>query len=677
MRTIIQRSVIFFLLITVLIAFAPSLSAFIDMPYQTYTRGLDGKLVQTATAYEVTFVLNANFNNPTDIHIDANGIVYVADAGNRRVFVYNPRTQESWSIGRDVLSDPRGVYVTNNGDIYVADAGTNQIYRFSDEGELIQTYGRPTSQNFGDDAPFLPRRLVVDAARNLYVVSDRGANGIITLRENGDFFGYFGVNTVELSLALYIRRLLMTEEQRERFASLTPRPTTNLAIDRRGIIHTVTMNDYVQPIRKLNFRGNNVLSGDLLVEPNYQDIWVDDDGLIYVISNNTQARGVISVLDAQGNLIFTFANRQPGSLRMGHFDNPRSLAVDESGDIWVLDSGANSIQVFTRTEFGSLVIGAIQAHAQSDFDTSTRLFEEVLRQNNMFALARVNLGRAYFRRGDFETALMNYHIVQHKEGYSDVFWEVRDAWIARNLIWVLIGSAGTFVSVKGYHKHKQKFSWYKRYQAFKARFLQSQTAHELKLFKQMLTRPLDVLYEIKFVQSIRLRTATILYMVYTIIMIVGTYFIRGFMFRGDTTNIVLFFEIITWVLPLLLLGIANHLINSLQSGEAFYRDLYIGIIYACAPIFFFKLPLDVLSNVLTFNEAFIFQLGNVIMWGWAGFNVLLTIKELNNYKVSEWLINLFLTLFTMLIMTVLFLVISVLSSQVINFIQRMVAEVFR
>src|SRR5690554_660243 len=74
-----------------------------DVPYNTYSIGLRGELVHTATAYESTFILNRGFNSPDDIYIDDQDVVYIADTGNGRIFIYNPKTRESRTIGEGIL----------------------------------------------------------------------------------------------------------------------------------------------------------------------------------------------------------------------------------------------------------------------------------------------------------------------------------------------------------------------------------------------------------------------------------------------------------------------------------------------------------------------------------------------------------------------------------------------
>ena len=56
-------------------------------PYTTQIIGLDGELVNSSTAYEGIYVANLGFNNPSDIFIDDNDIVYIADKGNKVIIL--------------------------------------------------------------------------------------------------------------------------------------------------------------------------------------------------------------------------------------------------------------------------------------------------------------------------------------------------------------------------------------------------------------------------------------------------------------------------------------------------------------------------------------------------------------------------------------------------------------
>ena len=59
---------------------------FSTSPYTTQIICLEGKLVNSSTAYEGVFVFNPGLETPSDIFIDDNDIVYIADKGNGRIF---------------------------------------------------------------------------------------------------------------------------------------------------------------------------------------------------------------------------------------------------------------------------------------------------------------------------------------------------------------------------------------------------------------------------------------------------------------------------------------------------------------------------------------------------------------------------------------------------------------
>jgi DNA-binding beta-propeller fold protein YncE len=98
-----------------------------NSPYTTQIIGIGGELVNSSTAYEGVFVYNPGFANPSDIFITKDDIVYVADSGNGRVFVYNHETGETGEIGKDVLMQPTGVWVTDEGYVYVADQKRKEL----------------------------------------------------------------------------------------------------------------------------------------------------------------------------------------------------------------------------------------------------------------------------------------------------------------------------------------------------------------------------------------------------------------------------------------------------------------------------------------------------------------------------------------------------------------------
>ncbi|HOI84612.1 MAG TPA: NHL repeat-containing protein [Acholeplasmataceae bacterium] len=646
-----------------------------NIPYSTWTIGFDGDFVRTANAYEGTFVLNRGFLSPRDIFIRDDS-VYIADTGNARIYVYDIETTIDRIITHELIKEPTGIFVTEDHHLYIADATSDMILVFDENDQLIHQYGRPSEPLFGEQSVYEPRKVVVDSRGNIYIVSDAGINGIIQLDSEGRFLGFFGINKVNITLELLFKRALMSEEQKEKFASLTPKSTTNLAIDVQGLIYTVIKNEYVTPLKKLNIEGNNILEGIMIADPNYEDITIDTYGNIYTVSQDPDSRGVIGVHDSFGNLLFKFGRQEANSLRLGEFAGATGVSVDQYGDIWVLDGLGNNVQVFSKTEFATSVLTGIELYRIGQYDESAVYFQEIIRQNSLFALAHSRLGKYYERNEDFDNALLSYRIANNKTGYSNAYWEVRDAWINQNIVWLMIVMGAGLIGWSIFKRTPAYETYISKKVLIQDKINQYTFVGEFKLMLHMLKHPIDAIYDIKFKQKIRVKTAIIMYVVFVLINIFSDYYIKGYLFRSNIQDMVFFYEVLKWSVPLLLFGLGNYLISTLQNGEAFYRDLFIGTIVALFPIFLFKIPIDLLSNVLTYNEAFIYNFAYMIMIGWSVIMLLIMIKELNNFKYGELLVNLLLTIFIMVIMIVLYLIVSILSSQLINFVVNLVKEVF-
>lgn len=654
---------------------AVAIEQFAPTPYTTVTAGVSGRYAYSAPAYDSLFVLNRSLNNAQDIFISPADLVYISDTGNKRVMVYDPQTTVTTLITNSAFVEPRGIFV-NATHIYVADPQAKAVFQLTLDGTLIKTYGRPTEVIFGEEEYYAPSKVVVDARGNLFIVSDGNSNGLVQLNQLGEFIRYFGMNAVSIDVGLLIRRAFMTEAQRDLLAPLKPRQTTNLAIDQRNLIYTVIYGENGVSMKKLNVEGKDIFTGDaLFYQDDYVDITVDSKGYIYVLSDGSRGFS-ISVHDRAGNLLFRFGHNQVGSSIMGILEKPTGLAVDDAGNIWVLDSIGNNVQVYVKTQFANTVMGAIDSYENGFYDESMRLYNEVIMQNNTFTAAYKGRGLLYQRLYQYELALEDFRIADYKQGYSEVFWEYRDELISRYFLWVL-GAIVGFIALKWvYRRSLSRIPFMTHVRSVWKRWTQTKLYHELKYIPQILKDPADVVYEIKYRQSFRWGTALGLFIVFVFLNIISDYFVRGSLFKPAEIDVNLSFEILKYGLLFVILTVANQLMSSLQNGEGFYRDVFMVSILSMAPFFIFKIPLDLLSNVLTYNEQFIFDLGNFIIIGWSLFNVLFTIREVHNYRVGELVLNVILTLFTALVLILLYLVLSVLFGQVVEFFIGLGSEVF-
>ena len=325
----------------VVICLTLSVTAFADTPYVTYTINGYGQIRQTQTAYlaHATIIKFGEeaLVSPSDICIADDGLIYIADSGNRRIVVGNADGELVRIIGEGVLVNPRGVFVTDDGSVYVADRDAGKIFVFGSDGEPVAEYAKPTSPLYGDEVSFLPIKIVVNDAGIMFVVCESNTNGIVEISptDGGTFLGYFGTNFADVNITTIIYRAILTDEQRAKMVSNIPATPTNLTIDEKGLIYTVTRGNKNDTLKRLNIAGTNMISG---TDGTYADtptsVAAGNHDNVYVADQ----QGYIFEYNNEGEMIFVFGGPDDGTQRVGLSTMVSGIAVDNEDRIYVLDS---------------------------------------------------------------------------------------------------------------------------------------------------------------------------------------------------------------------------------------------------------------------------------------------------------------------------------------------------
>ena len=185
-------------------------------PATSYTWTLNERrdFTRTQDAYLPKLTLTGlELKGPSDLFVDADNNLYIADTGNARVLKYSIATNQIVSIFEaPELSHPTGIYVTEDGMLYVADPQSEKVIVFNKDNEVEKIFTRPQEVAFGD-TPFKPRSIAVDSKKNMFIIGEGVLNGIIHLSNGGMFLGYFAANQVILSLTQRLQSIFFTEEQ--------------------------------------------------------------------------------------------------------------------------------------------------------------------------------------------------------------------------------------------------------------------------------------------------------------------------------------------------------------------------------------------------------------------------------------------------------------------------------
>jgi serine protease len=159
--------------------------------------------------------LGAQFGFPSGLAVDPSGAVYISDTNNNRVRKVTPdgiisdfagsaagtagNTGDGGPATAALLDRPQAVVVDEAGNVYIDDEGNNRIRKVTPDGTITNFAGSAsgTAGNSGDGGPatsaafYYPDGLALDAAGNLYI-SDTGNARVRKVAADGTVTDFAG-----------------------------------------------------------------------------------------------------------------------------------------------------------------------------------------------------------------------------------------------------------------------------------------------------------------------------------------------------------------------------------------------------------------------------------------------------------------------------------------------------
>lgn len=638
------------------------------VPYDTYTLSANGSYVKTQTAYMPVGYIGADaaLDGPQDLYMD-NETLYVADTGNVRVAILSLTGELLDEVTHPDFVEPVGVFV-KDGVLYVADKGAKQVFVIDlDTKDTLFTISKPESPIFGQQNDFVPTKVAVDSSDSIYVIGEGSTSGVIQLNYAGEFIGYLGINSVDLSLRKILYNLVVNDPN---LSSSRPASPTNVAIGSKGSVLTTNVN-VTETFKRLNITGVNTLNADTSYpDAELSDIWMSNEGYIYMVSTS----GDIYEYDTNGQLLFYFNAASYGVKQsLGLIHKATGVVTDDDGNLYILDGGTYGfIHVYQPTAFVVLLHQAVTLYNNGQYVESKDLWEEILRQNSAFALAHSALGSAFAKEGNYEEALQQFYEARDYGGYSDAYWEIRNATIQANLgLWtiLLIGLVIVVKLVKATNKH---FGYLGPVRTKLQKLGTNQTMKELKFSLQILKHPFDTYLSIRHMKVASVKSAWIVFGAFILVYIIDLYGM-GFLFRTNASLVWIEIVIMTAIFGLFV--IVNYLVSSLADGEGRLKDVFIASSYSLMPFVVFILPMTLLTHVLTYNEVFIFNFYRMVIVLWTFLLLLVSITAIHNYTFFETMKNTVIIIFGMFLTVLLGVLIYSFIGQLWIFIVSLLKEV--
>ena len=317
----------------------------------------------------------ASFNNPAGIAVDPTGTVYVADTRNntiRKVSAAGVVTTLAGTAGVIGSADgagaaasftgPAGLAVDSSGTVYVADSGNNTIRAVSAAGVVTTLAGTAGVAGFADGtgaaARFnIPNGVARDASGNLYV-ADTNSNTIRKISPAGIVTTLAGTGNV-------------AGHADGTGAAATFSFPDNVAVDSAGNVYVADIGN--KTIRKITPGGVvTTLAGTAGVAghadgtgaaASFLDpvgVAVDASGNVYVADTGNNTIRKVSPAGEVTTLAGTaaVAGHADGTGAAASFTGPAGLAVDSSGTVYVADVVNNTIRAVSAAGVVTTLAGA-------------------------------------------------------------------------------------------------------------------------------------------------------------------------------------------------------------------------------------------------------------------------------------------------------------------------------
>ncbi len=687
--------------------------------YQTYVYDIDGDPLYSPDAYTAIKSVNSDdmglevpIETPGDMLTDLAQNVYIADTGNNRIVVLDRYYKVKFTISTfsndqgvpDSLSAPQGVFVSEKNDkydklIWVCDTGSNRIVVFDEFGEFVKIIEEPESSLFDTDSVYKPVAMAVDQYNRLYVVSSTTYQGIIVMTDEGEFTGFIGAQQVAISAWDIIWRRFQTDEQRAQQEQLVSTEFNNIAINRdKGLVYVTTstiedgnVHSAIQngskdgiysPVKLLNANGDEIMRRN--------GFWIPAGEIDYVTmsSNSDDVVGVSRIIDAavgpldtwsiidenrnriytydfNGNLLFAFGDK--GTM-LGNLASIEAISY-QGNNMLILDKTNDNITVYQRTEYGDILLSAIEAEANQDFDLAIELWTEVLKRNSNFDSAYVGIGQAMYRNKDYANSLTYFESAYDTVNWSNSYKEIRKEWMSTYFLVLLAIIVALILGVLFFFRWMAKINKKVATSGKKRTFGQ-----ELAYAFHLIFHPFDGFWDLKHEKRGSVRGA-IFYILLAIVTFYYQAIGQGYLLDPYGGFASVWAQVLGVLVPLFLFVLANWCLTTLFDGEGSFKDVFVACSYSLAPLPLLIIPATIYSNFCITTEVDIIGFIGTLAFIWLGLLIFFGTMVTHDYSMGKNVITFLGTIVAMVFIMFVAILFTTLIGKIVSLITNIVTEI--
>ena len=370
--------------------------------------------------------------------------------------------------------------------------------------------------------------------------------------------------------------------------------------------------------------------------------------------------------DDNGNLLFVFGDK---GQQTGNIDSVEAI-VYQGSKILLLDKTNDNIVVYRRTEYGDLLIQALQHDNERKYDVTIDDWTEILKRNNNFDAAYIQIGKALYRQGEYEKSMEYYKSAFDTENYSESYKEIRKEW-ANKFFWIIpIVIVVICILLAKFFGFAAKVN---KRTALKVG--RKSLKEELLYAFHVIIHPFDGFWDLKHEKRGSVRSAFVI-----LIITILAYFYQtigmGYIFNPRTSTTFNILGAVSAVLaPLLLWVVANWCLTTLFEGEGSMSDIFIACCYCLTPLPLLIIPCTIASNFLTANEGGIITMLTSFAYIWLGLLVFFAMMVTHDYSVGKNVLTCIATIAGMAFIMFIGILFSSLMAKIVSFVTNIVEEI--